>query len=335
MLAAHGLPDILVESQIRGGILTAEVEFQRATGGTVEGGIARVEGCGGGAGGVGGRVGLGREAGPERPGGGIVLTHGGQAENKLQRAQHPGGGVSGVHHGVAAHVRPHQVGRGAVGIHVVGAVLGIVFHYHHHRFLPDRAFGKVLDEAAQGQVVVGGVRQRAKLALARSEGVVVGQADDAEVRQLVGSYQAVEVLLPHPLAVHILHFHIEAGIRFAEMALDGRHAGFALVHELAVAAIAAAGAPAIIPQKAIFGFGYLTPVALEVVVAAPVAVVTGPAFLHEIGGVGGRAPVVAVGAYFSIHVKIIEQHKLAGEGVVIGRDLLGKQAEASIAVARR
>ena len=66
-----------------------------------------------------------------------------------------------------------------------------------------------------------------------------------------------------------------------------------------------------------------------------VAVIQWPGFFDKIGRVGGHAPFVAIGADFAFDIKIIQQHKLTRQLVVVGRGPLGKQAELRIAIALR
>ena len=64
---------------------------------------------------------------------------------------------------------------------------------------------------------------------------------------------------------------------------------------------------------------------------APVAKRPGP--LDEVGGISAHRPFVSVGADLAVDVEVVEQHELAGQGVVVGRDGLGEEAKVRVAVA--
>src|SRR2546430_1385671 len=64
-----------------------------------------------------------------------------------------------------------------------------------------------------------------------------------------------------------------------------------------------------------------------------VAVTHRPGLLDEIGGIGGHGPLVAIGADFALDVKVVKQHKVARQLVVVGSDALVEQAKARVAVA--
>ena len=67
--------------------------------------------------------------------------------------------------------------------------------------------------------------------------------------------------------------------------------------------------------------------------AAIAAIAQRPDPLDEVGGIGPHRPFVAVGADLALDVEVVEQHELADQGVVVGRDRLGEQAEVRLAVA--
>ena len=64
-----------------------------------------------------------------------------------------------------------------------------------------------------------------------------------------------------------------------------------------------------------------------------VAVTHRPGLLDEIGGIGAHGPLVAIGADFTLDVKVVEQHKVARQPVVVGSDALVEQAKARVAIA--
>ncbi len=67
--------------------------------------------------------------------------------------------------------------------------------------------------------------------------------------------------------------------------------------------------------------------------AAIAAIAERPDPLDEVAGIGPHRPFVAVGADLALDVEVVEQHELADQGVVVGRDGLGEQADARLAVA--
>ena len=57
--------------------------------------------------------------------------------------------------GGAGGVLADDEGDAAVGVNVVGAVLGVVFDYEDGSVVPVRAVGDGLDHASHGQIVIG------------------------------------------------------------------------------------------------------------------------------------------------------------------------------------
>src|SRR5205823_5592161 len=60
-----------------------------------------------------------------------------------------------------------------------------------------------------------------------------------------------------------------------------------------------------------------------------------PNFFNEIGGIGSHRPFMTVRRDFAVAVKIVQEHELTRQPVVVRRDLLGENTEARIAVAFR
>ena len=98
------------------------------------------------------------------------------------------------------HVSSGHVCRGAVRIHVVAAILRVVFHNEDQRVvLVDRAVGNLLYQQANGVVVVGHVALwRVHLIDCRAEvsGVVVHEANQGQIRQPAVGVVGIEVPLP-------------------------------------------------------------------------------------------------------------------------------------------
>src|SRR5207249_8395716 len=53
-----------------------------------------------------------------------------------------------------------------------------------------------------------------------------------------------------------------------------------------------------------------------------------------VGRVGAHATLVAVGRHLALDVEVVQQHELAGQAVMVGRRLLGEQAQRRVAVTR-
>ena len=80
----------------------------------------------------------------------------------------------------AAGVRRNDERDRAVCVHVIRAVLGVVLGHEDCRLAPELALCERLDDATEGQVVVGDLGGRRRFAGAGAEGVVVRQADDLQ-----------------------------------------------------------------------------------------------------------------------------------------------------------
>ena len=108
----------------------------------------------------------------------------------------------------------------------------------------------------------------------------------------------------------------------------------AVLDELAVAAVADPLLGGLVPEVAAGRPGGLEQVPFRRIGDAAVAAVAErPDPLDEVAGVGPHRPFVPVGADLALDVEVVEQHELAGQGVVVGRDRLGEQADARLAVA--
>src|SRR6202000_2795871 len=76
-----------------------------------------------------------------------------------------------------------------------------------------------------------------------------------------------------------------------------------------------------------FSFG------LTIIIPSATAIAGWPGFFNKISCVGCHAPVVAVGTYLGINIKIIYQSKLVGNRVFIGRYFVAKNTKRSISIA--
>ena len=136
---------------------------------------------------------------------------------------------------------------------------------------------------------------------------------------------------------------VEVSFQALDPGMPGAARPRAIINELAVAAIAYACLLAAVPQVAACGhgdgrcaFGRIVEArGGSVRVLALMPIVQRPHLLDEIGGIGRRAPFVAVGADFTVNIEIVQEHELPGQGVKVGRDALGKKAKPRIAVALR
>lgn len=98
---------------------------------------------------------------------GVVLIHGRQIEQRFDSVNHVDRGVEAMIHkralGRARRIFADHQRRGTVGIHVVGAILGVIFNNEDDRIIPVGATRQSLDCTAQGKVVVGHEGSRARL----------------------------------------------------------------------------------------------------------------------------------------------------------------------------
>ena len=73
----------------------------------------------------------------------------------------------------------------AMGVDVVGTVLRVVFEDEDRGVVPVRAVGDGVDDAANGQIVVGNGSCGTRLALCAAGGVIVRKAQENELRESV------------------------------------------------------------------------------------------------------------------------------------------------------
>ena len=71
-------------------------------------------------------------------------------------------------------------------IHVIGAVLGVVFQNENCGAGPETRFGDPFHQLAHGVIVIGGSGERSDLAGGGARGVVVAQAHDDQARHVAG-----------------------------------------------------------------------------------------------------------------------------------------------------
>src|SRR5208282_982746 len=108
------------------------------------------------------------------------------AEEKLHGADQADGAVILMNESAGTIVGADDEGGRAMGVHVVGAVLRVVFEDENGRVVPIGAGGNLLDEKAEGVVIVRDVELRGGHARPETVGVIVGQIDDVESGKRIG-----------------------------------------------------------------------------------------------------------------------------------------------------
>ncbi|PWT82514.1 MAG: hypothetical protein C5B58_08085 [Acidobacteria bacterium] len=123
----------------------------------------------------------------------VELVHRLQAQDLLDRPSHIDLGVVGVvGRSVLYGKRADDEAWAAMTVDVVDAVLCVIFLHEDRRRGPHVAVGDVVDDPADGQVVVRLLRGRSR----RSARVVVHNPEDAQCRHSPGRKILVEVLYP-------------------------------------------------------------------------------------------------------------------------------------------
>ncbi len=183
------LPEEFVEDDVVGGVGVAEVEvfsfFPRFGVHFIEQAVIAIAVIGG----EGWLRGWTAEQRSHNGGAGIVGVHGRNAEKGFESADHVDGGVEGVFdEGMRLRERgifADDQRDAAMGVDVVGTVLRVVFENENGGIVPVRAVGDGVDDAANGKVVVGNGGCGTRLALSAAGGVIVGKAQENELRETV------------------------------------------------------------------------------------------------------------------------------------------------------
>ena len=224
---------------------------------------------------------------------------------------------------------------------------------------------QALDDAAEGEVVVGHAGGGGGRAFFCATRVIVGEADNREGGKCALGFEVAQFAQKDVSAVLVGDIHFPADIVGWRDRADGldhgvtlKHGGVARAlpgaktggkirralaavaprdgggHELAVVADADAVLERVVPDEpgGRVGEGILAVFAHAVGITAGKA---GETFFQVVGREGRRAPLVAIGAEDASAVGVIEQHEIAHELVLIGRDALAEDAERRIAVAGR
>ena len=239
-------------------------------------------------------------------------------------------------------------------VHVIGAVLRVVFQDEDGRRRPEGRTTEGLDNASKRQVVVGHVGAWRGRAGPGARGVIVGQPHDHQRRHGSFGYEALQLAKKDVGSFLIGDVEIVAG-EFAT-GVGGKEWFVSLVagghlftcfdivgnHELAVVAEGDALALGQVPQVTAAWFCNIIVVALRhpppvgafVIVASPAAgVVGGNGLLEIVGGIGRHGPVVPVWAHLGVHEETVKQSKALRQRVMVGRDGSRKEGERCVAVA--
>ena len=178
--------------------------------------------------------------------------------------------------------------------------------------------------------------------------MIVGQAKNDQAGHLPFALESLQLgdetvgpTLVAVLQVETAKQRIEVSFQALDPGMPGSARLRTIFDELAVTAIADARLAAAVPQVSAGGngdgrvaFGRILEAGKGLLaVHVPVPIDQRPNLLDIIGRIGGRAPFVAVGTDFAVDVEIVQEHELPGQGVMIGRDALRKDAKVRIAVA--
>src|SRR5439155_12125788 len=114
--------------------------------------------------------------------------------------------------GAAPRVRAGHEAEGTVPVYVVEAVLGVVLDGEDARRGPEAAVRDPLDDAPEGEVVVGDHGGGLGVAGAGAGGVVVGEVDEDEGGQVAGALEVLELLEEGRGADHVGDAEVPAGV---------------------------------------------------------------------------------------------------------------------------
>ena len=137
------------------------------------------------------------------------MAEGREAEDQLHGAEHADGSVLRAVEMVAADIGADDEADGAMGIDVVGAILGVVFDDEDGGFFPDRAFADAFDEAAESEVVAGDACLGRGFVGRGALSVVLAKAHDDELRQRALGNEVVEFAQKY---IDVLGVHYSATI---------------------------------------------------------------------------------------------------------------------------
>ena len=232
-----------------------------------------------------------------------------------------------------------------MGIHVIRAVLRVIFEDEDGRFVPITAARDRFDDPPERRIILRDHRARRTRARPRGCRMVVPQPDDVQLRQLTALLELTEFPQPRIDPRVVEDVEVVRRIVGAEVPLQPGNACFdhagllVLVHELAVAPDGDIGADGNVPDvserrgRQIAVRVALTAAALAEIDAAPLSIVGGPDLLDGIGRVGPGGERMAVIADLGVHVEIVQQDEFLSERVRVRSDRLSEQCERRIPVA--
>ena len=219
---------------------------------------------------------------------------------------------------------------------MIGAILGVIFGDKNGHPGPELGAGECLHNSAKGEVIVRHVCDGRRLARTGAAGVVVGKPEDLEPGHVIFPLKPLQLRDETIGAGGIGDVHVEGGEVFIHVSLQRGHGGFVKLGLLVVGSpfavapvadprfcgtipdVAAVGTRRVI-ESALARIGKLAPRVFPVTLR--------PVAFHPVAGIGRHAPFVAVRTDLAFHVEIVEEHELFREGVVVGRDFFGKEAE--------
>ncbi len=121
----------------------------------------------------------------------------------------------------------------------------------------------------------------------------------------------------------ISYRHIPSGKSRAYMPLKNRNGSFTAVSVFSVGTVADPGAFAMVPDISFMWPGQFSR-AFKIINATTSPITHRPGLFYIIGGISSCAPIVPIGTNLCIDIKIIQQNKFPGQGMLVGRDLLWK-----------
>jgi len=271
--------------------------------------------------------------------------------------------VLGADNGASSRIGADHISRRAKAADMVPAILRIVFNAKEARLGPETAMAEGVGDAAKCKVVVGHLGCWRRPACTGAACMVVGQADDAKLREGAGIFKLVKFLDESVGPHHIRNSEVPANRvcghkraqRFDpwpaanlyltellnEIVIEFQVGGPGLFSrifptglwksEFAVVPQRLAVLDGIVPNKTRRRIGQR----IYFIIAHAVRIApreSGERALDILVGHGAIGPLMAVGAQNPATVSIVEQNKLAHQLVEVRRDMLSKHAERRIAI---
>src|ERR1044072_6368958 len=134
--------------------------------------------------------------------------------------------------------------------------------------------------------------------------MVVTKTNRIEFGQLVDGEQRIEVFFPLVKAGGVAGAQIPAGISSTKMSFQYMNVWFLVIGKFAIGAKTYTCPVAMVPNKSFFIIGNRAVAFCRISTTA--AAITGrPGFFEIVGCIGAHRPVMAIGAYFTINIKVI------------------------------